>query len=86
MNGNEEIVTELLNTVAHKYPSSVCNKMSPVHYVAVNGYLKLLHENGGILYLLLRDENGDLPIHLAAKSDHENIRVVRWLHERQWNK
>jgi ankyrin repeat protein len=90
MNGNEEIVNELLNTAVRMYPSSVSNKMSPVHYAAANGYLNFLHENGGILDLPIRDENGDLPTHLAAKRGHENI--VRWLHERQefslfaWNK
>jgi ankyrin repeat protein len=90
MNGNEETVNELLNTVALLYPSSVNNKMSPVHYAAANGYLNLLHENEGILDLPVRDENGDLPIHLASKRGHENI--ARWLLERQefslfaWNK
>ena len=90
MNGNEEIVNELLNAVAYIYPSRVSNKTSPVHYAAANGYLNLFHENGGILDLPVGDENGDLPIHLASKRGHENI--VRWLHERQefslfaWNK
>jgi ankyrin repeat protein len=90
MNGKEETVTELLNTVAHIYPSSVSNKMSPIRYTAANGFLNLLYLNGGILDLSVRDESGDLHIHLAAKRGHENI--VRWLRERQefslftWNK
>jgi ankyrin repeat protein len=54
-NGNEEIVTGLLNTVAHMYPSSVGNEMSPVHYAAANGYLYLLHEIVGVLDLPVRD-------------------------------
>jgi hypothetical protein len=73
MNGNEEIVIDLVNTVAHIYPSSVSNKRSQVHYAAADVYLNLLHENGGILDLPIRDENGDLTIHLAAKRGHENI-------------
>lgn len=81
INGNEEIVNELLNTVAHTYPSSVGNKMSPVHYSTAIGYLNLLHEIGGILDLPVKDENGDLPLHFAVKRGHEN--VVRWLLERQ---
>jgi len=92
MNGNEETVTELLNTVAYTsmYPLSVSNKVSPVLYSAASGYLNLLHENGGILDLPVRDEKGDSRTHLAAKRGHENI--IRWLHERQeflhfaWNK
>jgi ankyrin repeat protein len=92
MNGNEETVIELLNTVAYRsmYPLSVSNKVSPFLYSAASGYLNLLHENRGILDLSIRDENGDLPTHLAAKRGHENI--IRWLHEKQefshfaWNK
>jgi len=50
----------------------------------------LLKSLGGILDLSVRDENGDLPTHLATKRGHEN--KIRWLHERQgfslftWNK
>jgi len=81
MNGNEEIVNELLNTVAHMSPLSVGNKMSPVHYSTAIGYLNLLHEIGGILDLPVKDENGDLTLHFTSKRGHEN--VVSWLHERQ---
>jgi serine/threonine-protein phosphatase 6 regulatory ankyrin repeat subunit B len=82
MSGNEEVVTELLNMGAHMCPSNLSSKMSPVHYAALYGYLNilnLLHEHGCNLDLPVRDEEGNLPIHLAAMRDHENI--IRWIQE-----
>jgi ankyrin repeat protein len=82
MNGKKEAVAELLNMGAHLFIPCERNKMTSLHYAAMNGnleILKLLHENGGILNQPVGDEEGYLPIHLAAI--HGNRNIVRWIQE-----